>query len=176
METDPRLQLAYLAAQQEQRKPPLLDVALTHGEVVRFKKHSSDPYVRYFHERRVTQDPLRKLSMAQQSRFKYVLYVDGNVAAYRLSALFAMASVVICVAGDYQVWFQPLLKHMHNCIIVQRTEDVPAMVAWCRDHDAQCKQIAREGLRLYRTLFCKEGLLDYGHLLLSAVADVNLVK
>lgn len=170
VETNPRLQLAHMSSQQGNTTPPLLDVVLTGTDNVRFKKHRSDRYVRYYRDTRVLQDSSRALTMAEQSRFKYVLYVEGNVAAYRLSGLFGLGSLVILVKGDYHVWFQPHLRHMHNCFIVPSAADVPAAVRWCRTHDTECRRMAAEGLRLFKMLFGQQGLLDYGRLLLEAVA------
>ena len=84
-----------------------------------------------------------KMSKEQQSRHKYILHVDGNVAAYRLLEFMKMGSVIIKVQGGYRLWFEHLLENMDNMLLVDpKVKKVQEAVRWCVDHDAKCKQIA----------------------------------
>lgn len=141
----------------------LLDVKLTGKEEVRFKKNGSSRYVRFVlpEDTGATQDPSSSLSSRQQSRYKYVIYVEGNVAAYRLCNLFAMGSVVIYVESEYIPWVWPLLRHGENCLKVSHVEDVPELIRWCRRNDDMCEQIARAGMRTYVDHMCEPGMREY---------------
>jgi hypothetical protein len=162
-ETNQRLALIYQAESRWSKNPRynrLFDVALTGAEEIRFKKYKNEP-VRFYVDPRVKQTPERAMNLVEQSRFKYLLYIEGNVVAYRLSAMFGMGSVVVYVKGMYQPWFYGMLKHKHNCIVVSDVKDLPEAILWCTKNDIKCKEIARRGLEMYQTLFSKKGTLGY---------------
>ena len=86
----------------------------------------------------------QKMSKAQQSTFKYILHVDGNVAAYRLLEFMKMGSVIIKVQGGYKLWFEHLLRDQKNMLLVDAdVEKVKEAVTWCKDNDSACKKIAK---------------------------------
>ena len=162
-ETNQRLAVMYMSTTKWARDPryrDLFDVALTGRELVRFKKNVGEP-VRFYVDPRVQQTPEKALTMAEQSRFKYVLYIEGNVVAYRLTAMFGMGSVVVYVKGEYQPWFYKLLRHRHNCIMVGHVNALPEAIAWCVRNDDACKAIAQRGLEMYHKHFSKRGIMGY---------------
>lgn len=174
-ETNHRLALAVVASTASGSSgAPMFDVVLTGKDVIRFKMDPHDAEgpgtVRYFRESRVVQDDENKLSFPQQSRYKYVIHVEGNVAAYRLGGLLGMGSVVLYVESEYRPWFYAHLLHMRNCFFVRAAADLPSAVAWCRAHDEECRSIAAAGLALFKTLLQEQGLLDYSALLMRRIA------
>lgn len=89
------------------------------------------------------------LPWVQQSTYKYVLDLPGNVAEYRLSGTFGMQSVVIIVPHERcRPWIYPHLQSGHNCILLDSALKLSAAVDWCRANDATCKEIARRGRQL----------------------------
>jgi len=166
-ETNGRMRLAQLSTATDAGRSAL-DAALTYGsETVHYKKHVSEPFVRH---RTVLQDPDKMLSLTEQSRYRYVVYVEGNVAAYRMSAMFALGSMVIYVVGDdYRGWFHPLLRHLGNCYIVKDADGVIPAVEWARANDADAKRIAAAGLHMYRRHLSRDAMLEYGIKMLSAI-------
>jgi len=114
--------------------PPLLDVQLTGEEHVRFKKSRRERFVSFKtpEETGAMQRPDLALSNVAQSEYKYVVYVEGNVAAYRLCNMFAMGSVVIYVESEFIPWIYPLLRDRVNCIKVANVDEVPRAILWCR--------------------------------------------
>jgi hypothetical protein len=169
-ETNDRLRLAQLSAAYAE----LLDAKLTHPEdTVHYKKHASEAWVRYVP---IVQDPDAVLTPAEQSRYKYVVYAEGNVAAYRLSSLFSLGSMVIYVVGDdYRGWFHPLLQHRRNCYIVKDADGALEAVRWARANDREAKRIAEAGLQMYRERLGREGMLRYGAEMLDVIARINQV-
>lgn len=142
---------------------PLLDAKLTGAENVRFKKNRWGRRVAFMtpDETGAEQRAEYAIDSLEQSRYKYVIYVEGNVAAYRLCNMFAMGSVVIYIESEYIPWIYPMLKDRVNCLIVPSVDDVPKTVLWCRENDEACKKIAEEGVRLYRSAFGLRGMKAY---------------
>jgi hypothetical protein len=169
VENNPRLRLIYLAKKWSVQHKDLFDVALVGGDEVRFKKHASEKYVRYYIEKRAQQEPEKKMDLVEQSKYKYLIYVEGNVLAYRLSGMFAMGSVVIYVESEYKPWYCDLLVDKVNCVKCQTVDDLLKTIRWCRDNDAKCKEIARAGGELFEKYFTKKGLLDYTATLIRSI-------
>jgi hypothetical protein len=138
---------------------PYMDVVLTGEGKVVFRKHKSERFVRIADTS--GQDPAAKLSFAEQSAFKYVLDIEGNVASYRLGNTFGMHSVVLYVRGDYTPWFYHLMKDRVNCVFVrQDLGDLVETLKWCREHDDDCRRIAAAGRAMYERHLGEKGVLD----------------
>jgi len=161
VENNPRLRLIYLARKWNIQNQDMFDVALVGGDEIRFKKHASEKFVRYFIEKRVEQEPEKKMDIVEQSKCKYLIYVEGNVLAYRLSGMFAMGSVVVYVESEYKPWYYDLLVDKVNCVMCQSVDDLLKTIRWCRTNDDKCKEIVRAGQELFDKYFTKKGLLDY---------------
>jgi hypothetical protein len=109
------------------------------------------------------------LNMAQQSNYKYIIHVDGNVNAYRLLTTMATGSLVLRVMSQYTSWAEHLMKHKVHYIPVRADlSDLLDVVKWCRKNDDKCKEIARNGMvlaqRLQSQMFIKSYMRDVLHL------------
>ena len=168
--TNPRLALALISSE---NREGLLNVKLTGKHDPRFKKHESDSALRFVTDPRLVslQSDEHRLSLVQQSEFKYILDLPGNVVAYRLAGMFGLGSVVIVVQHPrYRPWMWPLLKHRENCILLNRADEVLDAVRWLQAHDAEARRIAQRGLELFRTAFSGQAVLDYTANLMNAIA------
>lgn len=88
------------------------------------------------------------LSMTEQSKYKYMIHVDGNVAAYRLLKTMLLKSVILKVEGEYLLWVDYLLKPWKHYVPVKADlSDLEEMVKWCQDNDSKAKKIAEEGYK-----------------------------
>ena len=88
------------------------------------------------------------LSMTEQSKHKYMIHVDGNVAAYRLLKTMLLKSVILKVEGEYLLWVDYLLKPWKHYVPVKADlSDLEEMVKWCQDNDSKAKKIAEEGYK-----------------------------
>ena len=169
-DTNPRLALALASSVDREG---LLDVKLTGRHDPRFKKHERDRFVRFVTDPRLValQSDDHRLTLAQQSEYKYVLDLPGNVVAYRISGTFALGSVVIVVQHPrYRPWIWPLLQHRVNCLLLRRPEEVPDAVRWLRQNDDEARRIAERGLALFRRAFSAEAIVGYTAGLVNAVA------
>jgi hypothetical protein len=44
------------------------------------------------------------MTLKEQSRFKYIVHIDGNVNAYRLLTTMKTGSVILRVVSEYTSW------------------------------------------------------------------------
>lgn len=167
VETNHRLGLYHVG----QKNKDVLDVALTAPNLLHFKKHVSDPHVKFFQDERIKETPEKMMSLLEQSNYKYLIYVEGNVLAYRLSSMFGMKSVVIYVESEYHPYYYSLLVDKQNCLRVKSVKDIPNLIRWCKNHDKQCQEIAENGYATYKKYFSKKGILDYAKYLLNRVSS-----
>lgn len=190
VETNPRLYAAALTAELEKKRsrksktktksPPLVDARLVGSHLERFKKPMDSPQVHFFTDERVIpmQSDDNRLDLAEQSKYKYVIDLPGNVIAYRMAGMFGLGSVIIAVLHErYRPWIFPLMKPdgpEQNCIILEDVTKLLPTVEWCRDHEADCALIAERGLDLYRTMIRKEdALMDYVALMMNSISMVS---
>ncbi len=102
------------------------------------------------------------LNMAQQSNYKYIIHVDGNVNAYRLLTTMATGSLVLRVMSQYTSWAEHLMKHKVHYIPVRADlSDLLDVIKWCRKNDDKCKEIARNGMLLAQRLQSKAFIKSY---------------
>ena len=99
-----------------------------------------------------------KLSWNEQSHFKYIIHVDGNVVAYRLLKSMLTKSVILRVKSDFIHWCDDKLEDgKHYIEIKEDLSDLKEKVEWCQNHDSECKKIASNGYK-----FAKKALTsDY---------------
>ena len=154
--------------------PPLLDAKLT-GWNRRDKKIAGSP-VTFVKDGDFPFDAGKKnfIPIFEQSRYKYLVYVEGHCAACRYGFMMRLGSVILkveskCVADT--MWFFPLLRPYVDHIPVRADlSDLAEKIQWCRSHDVACREIAENAKRLYDTFLHKEGLMDYVQLALNKIA------
>ena len=101
----------------------------------------------------------------KQSRYKYLLYVEGHCAACRYGFMMRLGSVILkvdskCVAD--QMWYFPLLRPYYDHVPVKADlSDLFQQIQWCRTHDEECKRIAKNAEIVYNRYISREGVLDY---------------
>jgi len=101
----------------------------------------------------------------KQSRYKYLVYVEGHCAACRYGFMMRLGSVILkvesrCVAD--QMWYFPLLRPYFDHVPVKADlSDLKEVIDWCRSHDQECRVIADNARRLYERFLSKEGVMDY---------------
>jgi hypothetical protein len=97
--------------------------------------------------------PVPFLNLEQQSKYKYIIHVDGNVAAYRLLKMMLLGSLLLRVKSDYYMWMdkgdgkerEKLEEGKHYVGIKSDLSDLKEVVEWCKLHDKECAKIAKEG-------------------------------
>jgi len=143
----------------------------------RYKKHKSDKYIKKMPMEILTKDnilikEIELLDLKEQSKYKYLLYIEGNVLAYRIASMFRMHSVILYVESEYKPWFYNFLKNYENIIFVKKDlSNLGKIITWCKKNDNECKKIAENAYKLYQKIFTKKGLLDYTEFLLNNIAN-----
>jgi DNA-directed RNA polymerase II subunit RPB2 len=94
----------------------------------------------------VNASPVSRIPRDEQARFKYIIHIDGNVAAYRLLEWMTLGSVILKVKGEYNLWVDHLLHDKVEYVSVKEDlSDLIEVIEWCKSHDDECRQIAENG-------------------------------
>jgi DNA-directed RNA polymerase II subunit RPB2 len=105
----------------------------------------------------VNAKPVDRIDMEEQSKYKYIIHIDGNVAAYRLLKTMLLGSVILKVEGKYLLWIEQLLEDGVNYISIKPDmSDLIEKIEWCNSHDAECKIIAENGVKLAQNVLNKD--------------------
>jgi len=95
--------------------------------------------------------------MVEQAGYKYIIHIDGNVAAYRFLTSMLTGSLILKVKGDYTLWIDHLLKPgKHYIEVKEDLSDLEEKVEWCKAHDEECKKIAQSSLKFAKKALTKE--------------------
>jgi len=99
------------------------------------------------------------MSFTEQSKHKFIVDIEGNVAAYRLLKWLQTGSLILKVKNRYERWYEPLLKHRKNVVeIKEDLSDLEEQYNWCLKNDAKCKKIAERGYKLSKKLLTLESV------------------
>jgi len=103
-----------------------------------------------------------KLNLQEQSQYKYILTLEGHVAAYRLSYELSSGSVVLLAGSQWQMWYYPFMKaYEHYVPIKEDLSDLISQIEWCKNNDAKCSQIAKNARVFYNKYLGSRGILDF---------------
>lgn len=103
-----------------------------------------------------------RMSFEEQSKHKFILNIEGNVAAFRLLSWMQTGSVIMNVKSEYTLWFSDKLKHRKNIIEIKADlSDLEEQYNWCLKNDIKCQKIAKAGLELSRKLLTKPIVRDF---------------
>ena len=149
--TNQRLKLAEMMG-------PDLDVGIT-------RTKSSNPRIdpeRGLSMIETTVSPVPFMSMEDQSKHKYIIHVDGNVAAYRLLTTLLTGSLILRVKSVYTLWSDSILEDgVHYISVAEDLSDLESILAWCKKNDAKCRSIAKKGRTVAQKLLSKEFIDAY---------------
>ena len=110
------------------------------------------------------------MTMSEMVRYKYILNIEGNSAAYRFGGLLGLGFCVLNVKSKYTLWFEPLLKMRRitdedigsaECILLDTINDVADTMSWCLANEPTCQQISKNAMRFYEKHFTTEFIYDY---------------
>jgi hypothetical protein len=102
------------------------------------------------------------LTMSQQSQYRYILHVDGNVNAYRLLNTMSTGSLILRVTSDYTSWAERYLQPGVHYLAVERDlSNLDTLLTYCEKNQDKCKEIAEQGRALARKILTKEFLENY---------------
>ena len=103
-----------------------------------------------------------KLSPKEQSKYKYIVHVDGHVSAFRLSLELSMGCVILLVKSPWKIWSRDLLiDGVHYVSVKEDLSDLIEKIKWCRNNDAECETIANNARIFFNRYLQKDGVMDY---------------
>ncbi len=161
---NPRLNGSLMSNRLKSTKPVILDIGLSgKGGYARGRKEINDKYIRFVDNNYWPYTLVDPLTHEQQSHYKYVVYMEGNAAAYRGAYLFSLGSVVLWVKPyKYHLWFENHLVDHENCIMIEHDlSNLVKKIKWLIANDKQAQQIAINGRKLYDTYLTKEPIIKY---------------
>jgi hypothetical protein len=169
--TNQRIKLAFLDSkwnadlgQDPSTSKQILDAKIVKW-AYRLKKTEKDTMFDRINEKKLNEMGIKlgdKVSIDGLYNYKYVINVDGNVAAYRLGFLLSLNAVVFIVEGKYKLWFQDkLVENKHYISVKADLSNLKEKIYWCKNHDAECKEIAKNALQFHNETFTENNMFDY---------------
>lgn len=139
---------------------PDMDVGIT-GWNLRVRKYEGEPYLQTIE--RKSYPKANRLSLQEQATYKYIINLEGHVAAYRLSYEMSSGSTIIMPRNNrWNIWYFKLLTPFkHYVPISGDLHDLAEMVEWCRNNDDKCQEIAQNAKSFYDEYLGEDGVLDY---------------
>jgi len=170
-ETNMRLKLALM-------KFKFLDVELTgKGRTIDSRSIKFDPVYGLGMLNTNIKPATSFLTMTQQSNYKYIIHIDGNVNAHRLLTTMRTGSLIIRVSSPYISWFDHLIKpDVHYVMVRPDLSDLESCIEWCMDNDSKCKEIAKNGLDFAISVFKKDFIKSYFQKLLWSLSDYQNIS
>eukprot|EP00934_Nitzschia_sp_Nitz4_P003625 Nitzschia sp. Nitz4//scaffold318_size20451//5902//7917//NITZ4_008647-RA/size20451-processed-gene-0.3-mRNA-1//-1//CDS//3329547555//3615//frame0 len=114
----------------------------------------------------------------EQSMYKYLVYVDGHCAACRYGFMMRLGSVILKVAPRQvadRMWYFPLLQPWVDHVPVKADlSDLEEKIRWCREHDDECQQIAKNCMEFYEKYVARSALLDYIEMVTKHIAKRHI--
>lgn len=136
-----------------------MDVGITKWNL-RPRKHETDDYYRLIE--RKTYPKADPLDLQEQSKYKYILTLEGHVAAYRLSYELSSGSVVLLADSQWKMWYYKFLEpYVHYVPVAQDLSNLKEKIIWCQRHDDECKQIVANAQKFYDKYLSMDSVLDY---------------
>jgi hypothetical protein len=161
--TNQRLNLAHLSSitPLDENNIPYLDAGITKWNI-RPKKLIDTPYLQTVDKDNFNFDLLEKMTPLEQSKYKYIIHVEGHVSAFRLSYSLGMNCVILLVDSKWKMWYSNILKpYIHFVPVKEDLSDLVERIKWCRNNDKQCENISKNCLEFYNKYLQKDGILDY---------------
>jgi Glycosyl transferase family 90 len=110
----------------------------------------------------------------EQSKYKYLVYVDGHCAACRYGFMMRLGSVILKVDSRQvadRMWYFPLLVPYQDHIPVKADlSDLEEKIRWCREHDDECRQIGENAKQFYTKYVGHDATLDYIEMICKQIA------
>lgn len=171
IETNPRLKLSYLSSLEKNKK--YLDAGITEWNL-RPRKLKNDNFLRSIDIDKLPFGLKPKMNQKEQQEYKYVVNIEGHVAAYRLSMELSCGFCILLVESDYKLWFYDQLKpNVHYISIKKDLSDLIDKIKWCQKNDDFCKKISENAKKFADNYLSKKGILDYTQKLLFDLKNIT---
>lgn len=175
LEYNQRLQITKLNNQWYKSKRGLLDagiVSWNSRDKIRF-----DLTIDYIKPKELNKKGIwtrKRIPMNEQLKYKYILDIDGHSKTNRMSYLLQSECLIFITESKYVTgnlrWYDILLDpYVHYIPVKYDFSDLESQILWARDHDDECKEIAKNAKKLYNEYFNKEAIYDYCEYLFNSM-------
>jgi hypothetical protein len=179
IDNNQRVKVAYLSHEwkddpEKGGEEPFLDAAIV-GWNLRDKKVADRPmtFLRA-NEFAFTAGKHHFTPIYEQSKYKYLVYVDGHCAACRYGFMMRLGSVILKVAPRQvadTMWYFPLLKpYVDHVPVKADLSDLEEKIRWCRQNDKKCREIGDNAKKFYEKYVARNALIDYVEMVCKQVA------
>ena len=156
IKTNVRLRAAFLG----KKHPDILDLGIVDWNA-RPKKIKKQP-IKVIDKEKFNFKLKPRITDEEKFKYKYILYLDGHVAAFRMGGELASGSVLFVPESSYSLWFSKYLKPMKHYIPVKNDlSDLVEKTKWCIQNDTACKEIADNALAFYKSHLTKDKILEH---------------
>jgi hypothetical protein len=101
--------------------------------------------------------PVSFMKFEDQSKFKYIINIDGNVGAYRLLKSMLTKSVILKVGGMFKLWCENLMDpYVHYVPVKDDLSDLLTIIDWCDNNEEKCKIIVENAFALVTKILNKD--------------------
>lgn len=159
--TNKRLMACYLSHNQKNLEgvEPLLDAGITKWKL-RPRKLKNSKKLQIINTSKLQFGLSNFISTQEQSGYKYILHIPGNVCAFRLSLELASGSVVLITESKWKLWYWKMLEpYVHYIPIASDMSNLFEQIKWCRNNDSKCKEIAQNARKFYDEKLSKTNML-----------------
>lgn len=164
VESNMRLKVSFLSKLgniDENDGLPYLDAGIANWNL-RPRKLEKEKFIKTIDIDKLGFDLVSFLSPKEQSKYKYIIHLDGHTAAFRLSIEMSMCSVILLQTSKWKSWYRDLLiPYVHFVPIKEDLSDLIDQIKWCKENDSECEKIANNSLKFFNKYLCKEAILDY---------------
>ncbi|CDJ35735.1 thioredoxin, putative [Eimeria mitis] len=142
--------------------PSLLDVAITSWE--------NDE--NFEAEEQLGGGSKKFIKLSEFSKYKYILELDGTVAAYRNPYLLASGSLLLKQDSIYYEWYQRELSPWQHFVPFDGSgEDLLSKLQWAKEHDEEARRIATNAQQYARANLLPERVLCFYYKALESYAS-----
>mmetsp|Transcript_8799 Transcript_8799/g.25346 ORF Transcript_8799/g.25346 Transcript_8799/m.25346 type:complete len:679 (+) Transcript_8799:87-2123(+) len=183
IDNNQRLKVAYLSHkwnndEEKGGEEPFLDAAIV-GWNLRDKKVAEHPMTFLRKDKfDFTAGRHHFTPIYEQSKYKYLVYVDGHCAACRYGFMMRLGSVILKVEPRQvadRMWYFPLLQpYVDHVPVKPDLSDLEEKIRWCRENDDKCREIASNCTKFYEKYVARTALLDYVQMVTRHIAKRQL--
>lgn len=116
---------------------------------------------------------VRPLDFTQQSRYKYILDLDGGLGSSRKPGILSSGSVLFAQESPWYTYYEPLMEPYKHYVPVNRwLHDLRDQVLWARERDDEMRAMVDTGRAFERKYLTVASTKLYMSILLDAYADL----
>ena len=116
---------------------------------VGFVKHTDEPFEYYTEHKNFFKD---KMSVDDQTKYKYILCLEGNDVATSLKWSLMTNSIVIMSKPIIESWLMEglLQPYIHYVPLKDDFSDLDEIIEWCRNNDKKCEEISKNSTQFMK--------------------------